>query len=199
MDVVDKDKIKEIVEVFYQAPFKVFSVNSEDGKSFSKISGVFVSLGLTTPIQTLIEIKNILNNVKGHKARLAELESTKFCGQFLNKITEKTEDMIKPYDLSAPENSYDEKQTQALLDQLIQKCKPQLNNEEINIENNLEVIIQDIQKIKELQQYLNTSGGWKDSVIVKKGSDYKIFRKISNYNQINDEINYRIGIYVEEV
>ena len=194
---VDKDKIREIVEVFYQAPFKVFSVNSEDGKSFSKISGVFVSLGLTTPLQTLVEIKNILNNTKGHKARLAELESTKFCGQFLNKITEKTEDEIRPYDLDTPENSYDEKQTKDLIESLIQKCK--LNNKElINIEYDLGDIIQDIQKIKELQQYLNTSGGWEDSVIVKKENDYKIFRKTSNFNQVNNEINYRIGIYVEE-
>lgn len=191
---VDKDKIREIVEVFYQAPFKVFNINSEDGKSFSKISGVFVSLGLTTPLQTLIEIKNILNNT-GHKARLAELESTKFCGQFLNKITNKSEEEIKPYTLSAPENSYDEKQTEVLIGDLIQKCKPQ----EVNVENNLGEIIKDIQKIKELQHYLSASGNWKDSVIVKKETDYKIFRMISNYNQINDEINYRIGIYVEEV
>ena len=194
---VDKEKIREIVEVFYQAPFKVFNVNSEDGKSFSKISGVFVSLGLTTPLQTIEEIKNILNNTKGHKARLAELESTKFCGQFLNKITDKSENEIKPYDLSAPENSYDEKQTKILLENLIQKCRSQ-SNEEIDIENNIKDIIQDIQKIKELQQYLNTSGSWGDSVIIKKGNDYKIFRKTSNYNQINEEVNYRIGIYVEE-
>lgn len=195
---VDKDKIREIVEVFYQAPFKVFSVNSGDGKSFSKISGVFVSLGLTTPIQTLVEIKNILNNTKGHKARLAELESTKFCSQFLNKITEKPEDEIKPYDLIAPENSYDEQQTKILIEDLIQKCKLQFN-QETTVENNIGNIVQDIQKIKELQQYLNTSGSWEDSVIVKKGNDYKIFRKISNYNQISEEVNYRIGIYVEEV
>lgn len=191
---VDKDKIREIVEVFYQAPFKVFSVNSEDGKSFSKISGVFVSLGLTTPIQTLIEIKNILNNTKGHKARLAELESTKFCGQFLNKITEKTENEIKPYDLDSPENSYDEKETKALIEELVQKCR----SGEI-VDYSLGGIIQDIQKIKELQQYLDASSGWKDSVIIKKDNDYKIFRKISNYNQSSQDINYRIGIYVEEV
>lgn len=193
----DKEKIKEIVEVFYQAPFKVFGVNSEDGESFSKISGVFVSLGLTTPLQTLIEIKNILNNTKGHKARLAELESTKFCGQFLNRITEKSEDEIKPYELKSPENSYDEKQTRELIDTLVNKCKPR-SDEGINIENNIGEIIQDIQKIKELQQYLNTSRGWEDSVIVKKENDYKIFRKTSNFNQVSNEINYRIGIYVEE-
>ena len=194
---VDKDKIREIVEVFYQAPFKVFSVNSEDGESFSKISGVFVSLGLTTPIQTLIEIKNILNNTKGHKARLAELESTKFCGQFFNRITEKTEDEIKPYDLATPDNSYDEKQTKVLIEELVQKCK--IPNDEANVDYSIGEIIQDIQKIKELQQYLDASGGWKDSVIVKKDNNYKIFRKISNYNQSSNDINYRIGIYVEEV
>ena len=192
----DKEKIREIVEVFYQAPFKVFGVNSEDGKSFSKISGVFVSLGLTTPLQTLIEIKNILNNTKGHKARLAELESTKFCGQFLNRITEKSEGEIKPYELKSPDDSYDEKQTRELIDNLVNKCKQE--SEGTNIENNIGEIIQDIQKIKELQQYLNTSAGWEDSVIVKKENDYKIFRKTSNFNQVSNEINYRIGIYVEE-
>ena len=192
---VDKERVKEIIEVFYQAPFKVFNVNTEDGQSFSNVSGVFVSLGLTTPLQTLEEIKNILNNTKGHKARLAELKSTRYYGQFLNQITEKEEEEIKPYKLDTPKESYDEAQTDKLLEEMISICKSSQNDPN----NNIGEITQNILKIKELQGLINSTGGWEDSVIFKKSSgEYKVFRKTSNYYQVDDNVNYRIGIYVEK-
>ena len=195
---VDKDKVRDIVGVFYQAPFKVFNVNTEDGKSFSSITGVFVSLGLTTPLQTLEEIRNILNNTKGHKARLAELKSTRYYGQFLNQITEKSEEEIKPYKLDTPEDSFDERQTEELLAEMINKCKSSQND----LNNEIGEITQNILKIKELQNLINSTpgGGWSDSVIFRKSSgEFKIFRKTSNYHQLDDNINYRIGIYVEKI
>ena len=192
---VDKERVKEIVEVFYQAPFKVFNVNTEDGQSFSNVSGVFVSLGLTTPLQTLEEIKNILNNTRGHKARLAELKSTRYYGQFLNQITEKDEGDVKPYKLDIPKDSYDEAQTEKLLEEMISICKSSQNDPN----NNIGEITQNILKIKELQGLINSTGGWNDSVIFKKSSgEYKVFRKTSNYYQVDDNVNYRIGIYVEK-
>lgn len=192
---VDKERVKEIVEVFYQAPFKVFNVNTEDGQSFSNVSGVFVSLGLTTPLQTLEEIKNILNNTRGHKARLAELKSTRYYGQFLNQITEKDEGEVKPYKLDIPKDSYDEAQTEKLLEEMISICKSSQNDPN----NNIGEITQNILKIKELQSLINSTGGWNDSVIFKKSSgEYKVFRKTSNYYQVDDNVNYRIGIYVEK-
>ncbi len=195
--VVDKEKVRDIVEVFYQAPFKVFTVNTEDGESFSTVTGVFVSLGLTTPLQTLEEIKNILNNTKGHKARLAELKSTKYYGQFLNQITDKTEDKIEPYKLDTPKDSYDEKQTEKLVEELIESCKTASQNGD---SKEIRETTQNILRIKELQNLLKGTNGWEDSVIIKNSSgEYKIFRKTSNYYQQTDNINYRIGIYVEKI
>ena len=195
---VDKDKVRDIVEVFYQAPFKVFNVNTEDGQSFSSVTGVFVSLGLTTPLQTLEEITNILNNTKGHKARLAELKSTRYYGQFLNQITEKSEEEIKPYKLETPKDSFNKKQTEELLESMINKCR--LSQGDLN--NEIGEITQNILKIKELQNLIDSTpgGGWDDSVIFKKSSgEFKIFRKTSNYYQVDDNVNYRIGIYVEKI
>ncbi len=194
---VDKDKIKEIVSVFYQAPFKVFYVNSEDGETFSvsENTRVFVSLGLSSPHQTLIDIKNILKS-SGYKVRLAELKSIRNGNQFVNSITDKEEDQISMYSLEFPEGSYDKNGTDELLESLIKSCK---NPDGTIQETGIKDLIREIQSIKELQLKLNTSNGWDSAAIIKDDNgDYKIFRKNSNFLQMPDDVSYRIGIYVEK-
>lgn len=193
--VIDRESIKRTVEVFYQGPFKVFTVNSEDNETFCREKkGVFVSLGLTTSLETITEIKDILNKVPGVKARIAELKSSRVYGQFLNTITEREESGVKPYVLDYPENSYDRTATEALIKSLTDSCKSPDNSE-------IGETIKEIQRIRELQSLLEGGDGWKNSVIFKNDSgDYKIFYKVSNYYPLNDEkdSSYRIGIYVEE-
>lgn len=194
---VDKDKIKEIVSVFYQAPFKVFYVNSEDGETFSvsENTRVFVSLGLSSPHQTLVDIKNILKS-SGYKVRLAELKSIRNGNQFVNSITDKEEDQISMYSLEFPEGSYDKNGTDELLESLIKSCK---NPDGTIQETGIKDLIKEIQSIKELQLKLNTSNGWDSAAIIKDDNgDYKIFRKNSNFLQMPDDVSYRIGIYVEK-
>ena len=41
---IDKDKIHNLVGVFYQPTFKTFFINSVDGETFIKPIGIFVSL-----------------------------------------------------------------------------------------------------------------------------------------------------------
>lgn len=194
---VEKDKIKEIVSVFYQAPFKVFYVNSEDGETFSvsENTRVFVSLGLSSPHQTLLDIKNILKS-SGYKARLAELKSVRNGNQFINSITNKEEDQISMYSLDLPEGSYNKKDTEELLESLIKSCK---NPDGTIQETGIKDLIKEIQNIKELQLKLNSSNSWDSSAIIRDNNgEYKIFRKNSNFLQMPDDVSYRIGIYVEK-
>ena len=191
---INKDEIREIVSVFYQAPFKVFYINSEDGKTFSTPKGLFVSLGLTTPLGILVDIKNILNSTNGYTARLAELSSSRVCGQFVNSITSKGPEEIKPYELDFPEDSYDEEGTESLLRQLVDGCK---NPDGTVQESGIRGLIDQIQKIRDLQHKINSASDWNSSVIVKNGDSYSIFHKTSNYLQLPDDVSFRIGIYVE--
>lgn len=196
MAVVDKEEIREIVRVFYQSPFKVFYVNSDDGENFSKINGCFVSLGLTTSLKTIQDICKILNSTKGYTARLAELKSSRVCGQFLNSITGKKEDEVQAYDLDFPKDSYDKKGSDMLLENLAEKYKNpenQLQGEE------LMELVREIQSIKELQQKISRVSGWDECSIFKdQDGEYKIFQKHSNYQELPDDVCYRIGIYVEK-
>ncbi len=196
---IDKNSVREVVEVFYQAPFKIFSVNSLDGETFTKVDGVFVSLGLTVPIGVVQEIRDILNKVKGYKAKLAELKSTKQVGQFLNVLTEKNESEVNTYSLDFPENSYSKEGLDELLRTLHLECKEIYAGDESNV--NLEKFgnkLQEIQVLKELKEKMNTVFSWDNSIVFKDPEgNYKIFHKNSNYLEKGDTC-YRVGIYVEE-
>ena len=84
---INRDKVHSLVEVFYQPSFKTFYVNSVDGETFVKPVGVFVSLGITTSLKVLEDIKNIISGSEGYSATLAEIKSKKVAGQFLNTVT----------------------------------------------------------------------------------------------------------------
>ena len=197
---IDKNNVREVVEVFYQAPFKIFSVNSLDGEAFAKVDGVFVSLGLTVPIEMIQEIRDILNKVKGYKARVAELKSTKMINQYLNTITDKNENEINSYKLDFPENSYDKEGLEELIKSLHIECKEMYSgSDESKVE--LEKFgekLQEIQVLKELREKMNTVFSWDNSVIFKDSEgNYKVFHRNSNYLEQGDTC-YRVGIYVEE-
>ncbi len=84
---VSREKIHELVKLFYQQTYKTFYVNSLDGKEFTQPQGVFVSLGMTTSMKTLDYIKNLLANSR-YNARIAEIKSIKIDDQFLNTLTD---------------------------------------------------------------------------------------------------------------
>ena len=90
-----KDKIHNLVSVFYRNTFKTFYVNSYDGEEFEKPFGIFVSLGITTSLKTLNDIKEIIED-NGFNATLAEISSKRRTSQFLNTIIRTSE--ISQYD-----------------------------------------------------------------------------------------------------
>ena len=183
-----KEEIYKLVEVFYQHEFKIFHVNSIDEEKFIKPVGVFVSLGLTTSIATLNNIKNILEE-NGYVARLAEISSKKLGGQYLNTLTKRTPEQYK-IDTTDSSTTLNEEQAKSELQRLEQS---------LSVDQDLEVLTKTASKIaslKALIEKLSLTNGWDNHIIqVTDDNEYNIFHKNVNYMKSGDA-EYRIGIYV---
>jgi hypothetical protein len=192
---IKKETIHELVEVFYQPPFKTFYINSLDGQAFSKSLGVFVSLGITTSMKTLQDIKEVLQKTSGYNAALVEIKSQKVAGQFLNTVIEKPETEVTQYEMTEyPEKWYSEEESKKLL----QDMKEAIEKGETTATEYAGKVTRLEELIKKLDW--NYPGGWVNHVIqVTPDGDYKIFHKMVNYRQDpTDGVEYRIGIYVTE-
>jgi hypothetical protein len=191
-----KEKVHELVEIFYnQRKFKTFYVNSVDGKTFSMPSGVFVSLGITTPLRVLTEIKNVLKD-QGFDSRLAEIRSDKVGGQYLNIVTSKTEEEISQYVIDEnqyPEKTMNETEAKELLELLKAKV---VTDSPIEV---LREISPKVSKLSQIIENLDRSGWDRHLVQIDEDGGYKIFHTKVNYLKDSDTgSEYRIGIYVTE-
>lgn len=186
---INRDKVHSLVEVFYQPSFKTFYVNSIDGETFVKPIGVFVSLGITTSLKVLENIKNIIAETKGYNAVLAEISSKKVSNQFLNTLI-KTND-INQYKIT--EFSSD------IMDEVQSREELSKMKELMNPSENLEVLKEYAPKISRLQDLidkLTNTHGWDAHLIQKElNGDYRIFHQYINYKSENS-IEYRVGIFV---
>ena len=186
---INRENIHELVEVFYQHPFKTFYVNSLDGVNFIKPVGVFVSLGITTSIKVLEKIKDDLIN-NGYSACLTEITSRKVNDRFLNTLNCTTG--ANQYKLSVfDENMLDEQAAKKKLSDMKELMDP---------EQSLEILKKYAPKISKLESLINKlsdSNGWNDHLIQEDEDDFRIFHRNINYKREGD-IEYRLGIYVHE-
>lgn len=186
---ISKDKLHELVELFYQPTSKTFYINSTDGKTFIKPIGVFVSLGITTSMKVLEEIKNTISEYN-YDVVIAEISSKKVGGQYLNTL--KNTANPKQYQITEFGNDImDEEMARKELAEL---------HEKINLDEDLQVLHQfapKLSKLKDLINKLTENNGWDSHRIQKENDDYKIFHQLVNYEK-RDGIEYRIGLYVTE-
>lgn len=186
---IERGRIQDLVKVFYQQPFKVFYINSNDGTTFMKPKGLFISLGLTTGMKTLEGLRDVISSTYPEtKARIVEIKSKLVSGgQFLNTITENLNP--SPYIISEfPDDSLDMEEADNELKVLREKIK---ESKDTDIK-----LITATQKLQELVDKLSSGDGWENHRIIKQGTDYKIFHGVTNYLK-KDDLEYRIGIYVE--
>lgn len=186
---ISREKIHEIVEVFYQPTFKTFYVNSTDEETFIKPIGVFVSLGITTSLKVIESIGEVISGYD-YNTRIVEISSKKVNGQFLNTIVSENPSQYTFEDtdgLLEKEQAYKE----------LERLKKLMNPEE-SIET-IQVYAPKIQKLQELIDELDkTQQGWENHLIkITDDGDYKIFHRIVNYKKDGD-IEYRVGIFVSE-
>lgn len=188
---INRDKVHSLVEVFYQPSFKTFYVNSVDGETFVKPIGVFVSLGITTSLKVLEDIKNIIAGSEGYKAVLAEIKSKKVAGQFLNTVTSTIDP--KQYKIeNLSEDIMNEGESRAELERMKGMMDP---SQDLDI---LKEYAPKISRLQDLMDKLTSTHGWDAHLIQKeKSGDYRIFHQYINYKKEGD-LEYRVGIFVTE-
>ena len=186
---INKDRIHDLVGVFYRNVYKTFYINSHDGREFIKPVGVFVSLGITTSLSTYNEIKDIINN-NGYTAKIAEISSRRVSGQFLNSLTSVEDPKQYLIQDNCEENLLGESEARARLESL----KEKITSEDIQL---LKELVPKISTLEELIQKLTSNSGWESHMIKETESSFQIFHKYVNYKREGD-VEYRIGIYVSE-
>lgn len=188
---IDKEKIHNLVGVFYQPTFKTFFINSVDGETFIKPIGIFVSLGITTSTKVLEDIKNVIIDTEEYSAQIAELSSRKSSGQFINTIT--NIESPQQFELHEfPEGVMNEEEAKAELERMKSLMTPE---EDLEV---LKIYAPRISQLQDLIEKLTNTGGWNAHLIQKKEEgNYSVFHKFVNYKKV-DDTEYRIGIYVRD-
>lgn len=188
---ISREKVYELVEVFYQPTFKTFYINSVDGKTFIKSVGVFVSLGITTSMKVLEDIRDIISNTPGYNAVIAEISSKKIGNQFLNTL-ENTEN---PKQFKITDNLGKEYMNEEEARERLSELKSLLvPGQDLDT---LKDIAPKVSKLQDLIDKLTGTNGWNDHLIQEEDDEFKIYHLNINYKKEND-IEYRIGIYVSE-
>ena len=186
---IDKTRLSALVEIFYQQRFKIFYVNSCNGEEFTKPVGVFVSLGISTPLETIKRIKDVINSEQDWIAKVSEIETKKEGNQYLNYISKLDVDfqysISKPYPKEVMEKEEAEKKLEELSKKIDTSSDP----------NDLKEFGPKVIKLKDLINEIN----WEEKAIGEKSNGkFFIFHKKVNYIKTEDEIEHRIGIYVME-
>lgn len=189
---VSKERIHELVRLFYQHTFKTFYINSENGKEFTKPKGVFVSLGMTTRVKTLENIRDFLSANKELEAKIVEISSRRVEDQYMNTVVE-TENPRQylvddlPADLMSREEALKE------LERLKSSMTMHKTLEDLTEKTHK------VNKLKSLIDNLEETQGWDCHSIQKDGdSDYRIFHLYVNYAK-KEGLEYRLGILVSQL
>lgn len=203
MNTVGKDDIRRLVKVFYQNPFKTFYINSTDGETFIKPVGVFVSLGITTSLGTLENIKDIIENSEYYSARLVEIGSKKVSGQFLNYITSEDPKQIHINTIQEGLQLLKTLKTEGvsqIMDQTASIIELEKMKDRLHPDQDIKTIQDYAPKITSLETLINQINddplGWDGYWILKRqDGTFKLFHRYINYGNMGD-IEYRIGIFV---
>lgn len=190
---ISRERIQELVGVFYQPTFKTFYVNSVDGNNFVKPIGIFVSLGITTSMKVLEDIKKVIQGDESLDACIAEISSKKIADRYLNTLVNFTNP--RQYKLDEEDSS--------ILNE--EKAKEELAELKSNmtLEKDLETLQKyapKVSKLTDLITKLTENSSWDTHLIQKdENEDYKIFHRYVNYwKDDTNDIEYRIGIYVSD-
>ena len=188
---INRDKIHSLVEVFYQPPFKTFYINSVDGETFVKPIGVFVSLGITTSLKVLEDIRGIINDSDEYNAVLSEISSHKVAGQFLNTVI-KTGNPKQYKIVDLPESVMDEEKSKEELQRMKGLMDPSQSLE------TLKEYAPKISRLQDLIGKLTSTNGWDAHLIQREDNgEYRIFHQYINYKKEGD-VEYRVGILVTD-
>ena len=186
---ISRERIHDLVAVFYHPTFKTFYVNSKDGINSIKPIGVFVSLGITTSLDVLENIRDILDGNKEYRARLVEISSRRVDNQFINTIQS-----FEPKQYHLEEPIPDLLSREEAISELSRI------QSEIPDDPDLQVLSEKaplVRRLKYLIEKLDESNGWDAHKIQKEEAQgYRIYHMYVNYEK-RGNLEYRIGIFVD--
>ena len=189
-----KQEIESTVSLFYPATVKVYYVNSSKGVELTPpYERIFVSLGITTSIKMLEEVRNNLDSVSYLKATLATLHTIRTdSGRYCNEII-KIGDYTKDDQYSATKLSGGE--FEKILDRAasFDMYDELLHSEQVEVANELKTMI----------EHFDEKDCWDEMAVVFdifEGIPFvKPFHRYINYHMDpSTKSEYRIGILVEE-
>lgn len=179
---VNKELVTRVVDSCYPSPYKIFSVNSIDGFTVVKPLGLFVSLGITSSLNTIKYVSSELNRCLGIYPKIIELESRIINGVYVNRISNE-------YPMQYESGSYD---NSTLLNRdevlnMINQLKSDLMYD-IYDDDKAKVIITKLHKLYKALDKLDKTVGtdWDNHSITVINSDNEF-----NVSVVNRRINYK--------
>lgn len=185
-----KVTLRDIVELFYQSPFKIFNINSIDGETMVKPFGYFISLGITTSLESLKTIRDYISKSNyGIDSRIVEICSTKSdeYGDYLNVLLPTREDEITKYPSSIPDDTQVLEKNQA--EELLEDLQIKIQEGDFRLSPLKQKICDTLEKIGD---------DWDTKAIQLKDGVVGVFHKYVNYKRENAS-EYRIGIYATKL
>lgn len=184
---MNKTILRDIVELFYQSPFKIFNINSVDGETMVKPFGYFISLGITTSLDTLKLIRDYISKSDyGFNARLVEIKSTisEKYGDYLNMLLPTPESDITKYKSELPDGFQVIEETE--VKEVLNSIQDLISGGDFRLSPILQKFNEALEKIGD---------DWDLKAVQVKDGVPSVFHKYINYKRDKDS-EYRIGIYV---
>lgn len=182
--------LRDIVELFYQSPFKIFNVNSIDSKTMVKPFGYFISLGITTSLDSLKTIRDYISKSDyGIDARIVEICSTRSdkYGDYLNVLLPTKEDEITKYPSLIPDGTQVLEKDQ--VEELLGELQVKIQEGDFGLSPLRQKICDTMEKIGD---------DWDSKALQIKEGVVGVFHKYVNYKR-DDSSEYRIGIYATKL
>lgn len=181
--IINKELVTRVVDNCYSSCYKIFSINSKDGVHINRSTGLFVSLGITTSVNTMRKIKTDLSNQFDTNISIAEIESRLINGRYSNVVTKTSG--VEQYDSGALECG--EKLGKDDIDKVVSDLKSKLIESKDCTEKVLEYSRR-LSKVSKLLSKLNSGdslSNWDNMSINLINTDTEFSISI-----INNKINY---------
>lgn len=189
-----KQEIENTVSLFYPSTVKVYYINSSNGKEYvPPYRRIFVSLGITSSIETISQIKDCLDSISYLNASLATIRTVRNSeGRYLNEVIRMGDDYTQE-DQYVATGLKDSTESDVILDR---EAALDLSDK-LTDDTNYELSYQ----LKALISKFDEKGCWSDLGISYNKEEKTVvpFHKYINYRQDKETgAEYRIGIVVEE-